>query len=259
MHAREDEMTEPSSTTQSKRRRRRRSKPGRIRDEVLDQLMSLCESPADLKGPDGLLKELMGALITRALGAELTEHLTYKEGEEPPPEQMNRRNGYGTKTVRTKLGEVEIATPRDREGSFEPRLVAKRERGFDGFDDQILAMYARGMSVRDIQKTLEDIYGVEVSPGFISNVTDAVVDELRTWQHRPLETVYPIVYIDALFVKIRSKGSVRNMAIYTVVGVGIDGRKDVLGMWVQETEGAKYWLAILEELRQRGVQDILVL
>ena len=226
---------------------------------MVDQLLSRCASPSDLTGPDGLLNELVGALVSRAMGVELTGHLGYEDGEVPPPGQTNRRNGYGKKTVRTKLGKVDVKTPRDREGSFEPRILGKRERQFDGFDEQILPMYARGLSVRDIKKTLEDIYGIEVSTDFISNVTDAVVDELRAWQHRPLEPVYPIVYIDALFVKIRSKGSVHNMAVYNAVGVRVDGTKEVLGMWLQETEGAKFWMAILEELRQRGVEDILIL
>ena len=231
----------------------------RVPPELLDQLLSQCESSSDLTGPDGLLNELVGALVSRAMSAELAEHLGYEEGEKPPCEQTNRRNGHTPKTVRTKLGSVEVKTPRDREGSFEPRIVGKHQRHFDGFDDQILPMYARGMSVRDIARTLKDIYGVEVSPELISRVTDAVVDELRVWQHRPLEPIYPVVYLDALFVKIRSKGSVRNMAVYNAVGVRLDGTKEVLGMWLQETEGAKFWMAILEELRQRGVEDILVL
>jgi len=232
---------------------------GRVPTELLDQLLSQCESSSDLTGPDGLLKELVGALVSRAMNVELAEHLGYEEGEAPPAHQTNRRNGHTPKTVRTKLGSVEVKTPRDRAGSFEPRIVAKHQRDFDGFDDQILPMYARGMSVRDIAKTLQDIYGVAVSPDLISRVTNAVIDELRTWQHRPLEPIYPIVYLDALFVKIRSKGCVRNMAVYNAVGVRLDGTKEVLGMWLQETEGAKFWMAILEELRQRGVEDILIL
>ena len=238
---------------------KRRRERGRVPKELLDQLLAECKSPSELTDPNGFLKDLIGALVSRAMDAELSEHLGYEEGQEPPEGQGNRRNGRTSKRLRTKLGEVAVETPRDRAGSFEPQIVPKHQRHFHGFDDQILTMYARGMSVRDITKTLEDIYGVEVSPEFISRVTDAVVEELRAWQQRPLEAVYPIVYIDALFVKIRSKGSVRNMAVYNAVGVRVDGRKEVLGMWIEETEGAKFWMGILEELRHRGVEDILIL
>jgi len=161
--------------------------------------------------------------------------------------------------VRTELGKVEIAVPRDRDGTFEPELVGKHQRHFNGFDDKILAMYARGMSVRDIRDHLQEIYGVKVSPDLVSRVTDAVVDELHAWQQRPVEPVYLVVYVDALMVKIREKGHVGNRAVYTVVGIAPDGRKEVLGLWVQATEGAKYWLSILEELKQRGLQDIFIL
>jgi putative transposase len=238
---------------------RRRREPRRIPNEVLDMLLTTLGSPTELTGSNGLLRELSGALISRALESEMTQHLGFEHGDAPSADQGNRRNGHGTKTVRTKVGAVEVTTPRDREGTFEPKLVPKRQRHFDGFDDQILPMYARGMSVRDIAATLEDIYGVEVSPEFISNVTESIVDELRGWQQRPLERVYPIVYLDAMFVKVRTKGAVRNIAIYNAIGVRLDGTKSVLGMWHQETEGAKFWMSILEELRQRGVEDILIL
>lgn len=227
--------------------------------EVLDQLLADYRQPEDLIGPDGLLKQLMGALISRAMEAELTHHLGYEAGESPPPDQANRRNGKTQKQVRTELGSVAIDVPRDREGSFEPQLVPKHQRHFDGFDDKILSMYARGMSVREIRAHLAEVYGVQVSPDLISRATDAVIDELRQWQCRPLEPVYLVVYVDALMVKIRDKTGVRNKAVYVVVGVEPDGSKDVLGMWIEATEGAKFWLSILHELHQRGVSDILVL
>jgi len=241
-------------------RQESRGRPGgRIREEILDELLGDYQGPEDLLGPDGLLKQLTGALINRAMGAELTHHLGYAPRGEPPEEQSNRRNGAGEKTLRTDAGPITIQVPRDREGSFEPQIVPKHQRHFDGFDDKILSMYARGMSVRDIRAHLEEIYGVQVSPELISRVTDEVVAELRAWQSRPLEPVYLVVYLDALMVKIRDKGVVTNKAIYVVVGLGVDGCKDVLGLWIAASEGAKFWLNILGELRERGVSDILVL
>ena len=231
----------------------------RIRPELVDELLKGYSGPEDLIGPNGLLKELTSALVNRAMEAEMSEHLGYDRGETPPESKSNRRNGAGTKTVRTGRGAVPIRVPRDREGTFEPQLVPNHQRHFDGFDDKILSMYARGMTTRDIRDHLPEIYGVKVSPDLISRVTDAVLDELRTWQHRPLEPVYLIVYLDALVVKIRHKGLVQNRAVYVAVGVGADGHKDVLGLWIQTNEGAKFWLAILDELKRRGVQDILVL
>jgi putative transposase len=230
-----------------------------ISDEIVDQLLKGYKKPEDLLGSGGLIKQLVGRLISRAMQAELCHHLGYDNAQAPPPDQSNRRNGRTQKTLRSEMGPIEIEVPRDREGSFEPKIVGKHERHFDGFDDKILSMYARGMTVRDIRAHLEEIYGVEVSPDLISQVTDAVFDELRTWQHRPLDPVYLVVYLDAMFVKIRDKGVVRNKAIYTVVGLGPDGKKSVLGLWIQNTEGAKFWLSILTELKQRGAQDILVL
>lgn len=232
---------------------------GEIPAEVLDALIANYSKPADLIGPDGLLKKLTAALVNRAMEAELTEHVGYEHGEEPPEGQTNRRNGKTGKRLRTHHGEVAVEVPRDRDGTFEPQLVPKHQRHFDGFDDQILALYARGTSTRDIRAHLQEIYGVEVSPDLISRVTDAVIDELKAWQQRALEPTYLTVYLDALVVKIRDKGSVQNKHVYLAVGVAADGTKDVLGMWVQSTEGAKFWLAILGELKSRGVSDILVL
>jgi putative transposase len=230
-----------------------------IPDAILDQLLAGYQKPEDLIGSRGLLKTLIGRLVNRAMDVEMGHHLGYAKGDAPPAAQDNRRNGRTTKAVRTDHGEITIEVPRDREGTFEPRIVGKHQRHFAGFDDKILSMYSRGMSVRDIQAHLRDIYGVDVSPELISNVTDAVMDELKAWQMRPLEPVYLVVYLDALVVKLRDKGVVRNKSVYLAVGLGLDGRKEVLGMWIQNTEGAKFWLAILTELRGRGLQDILVL
>lgn len=230
----------------------------RISKSVLDELLKGYKSPSDLTGPDGLIKELMGALIGRAMDAELTHHLGYETGHEPPEEQANRRNGKTKKTVRSEVGEIAIDVPRDREGSFDPKIVGKHQRHFDGFDDKIIAMYARGMSVRDIRATLAEIYNVDVSPDLISRATDAVVDELRAWQQRQLESVYCVVYIDAMMVKIRDKSGVRNKAVYSAIGVSLEGSKTILGMWIAPTEGAKFWLSILHELKRRGVDDVFI-
>jgi len=230
--------------------------------EVLDQLLKGAAGDGKLATAEDLqelLKQFSGALINRALDAEMSHHLGYEKGEEPPETQENRRNGKGRKKVRTDQGEVEVHVPRDRDGSFEPQLVPKHQRHCKGFDDKILAMYARGMTVRDIRAQLEEIYGVEVSVDLISRVTDGVLDELKAWQERPLERVYCVVYLDALQVKIRDNGTVRNKAIYVAVGVSADGVREVLGLWVQATEGAAFWTSVLEELRRRGVEDILVL
>ena len=230
-----------------------------ISDELVDQLLGDYKGPEQLTGPNGLIKQLVAKLVTRAMNAELDHHLGYDAGETPPEGQSNRRNGKTSKTLRSEMGPMPIEVPRDRDGSFEPQIVGKHERHFSGFDDKIVSMYARGMSVRDIQAHLQEIYGVDVSPELISKVTDAVVDEMRAWQTRPLESVYLVVYIDALMTKIRDKSVVQNKAVYTVMGVAADGRKDILGFWIQATEGAKFWLNIFGELRQRGVQDILVM
>jgi putative transposase len=229
------------------------------RDELLDELLKEYGGSAGVTGPDGLLKDMTRAVIQRAMGAELSHHLGYEPGQAPPEGQDNRRNGKTEKTLRTGQGPLTIEVPRDREGSFEPQLIPKHQRHFDGFDDKILSMYARGMTVREIRAHLEEIYGVEVSPDLISRVTDAVIDEMTTWQTRPLERVYLVAYLDALVIKVRDKSGVQNKSVYIVVGVRTDGSKDVLGLWLQASEGAKFWLTILSELRQRGVEDVLVL
>jgi len=206
------------------------------------------------------MKELRKALMQRMLGAELTEHLGYEHGQEPPPVQTNRRNGVSRKTLKAEDGAFEIEVPRDREGSFEPRLIGKGQTRIDGLDEKIIAMYARGMSVRDIRGHLEELYGLEVSPDLISRVTDAVLDEVKEWRSRALEAVYPVVIFDALRVKIRDKDSriVKNKAVYLALGITGDGEREVLGLWIAENEGAKFWLSVMTELRNRGVQDILI-
>jgi len=203
--------------------------PPALRPELLEELLAAAGGPGGLTGKDGLLKQLTAALVNRALDAEMSEHLGYESKESPPEQQTNRRNGHRTKTVRSEHGELDVHVPRDREGSFEPKLVGKHERHFDGFDDKILSMYARGMSTRDIGAHLNELYGVDVSPDLISRVTDAVVDELNEWQSRALESVYPVIYIDALVVKVRDQGKVENKAVHIVVGVDLDGERDVLG------------------------------
>jgi len=226
--------------------------------ELLDQLLSNYRKPEDLTGEDGLFKQLKKALIERALGAELSEHLGYEKGDPAGRGSGNSRNGTSSKTLLTEDGEVEISVPRDRAGTFEPRLVAKGQTRFDGFDDKILSLYARGMTVREIQGHLSELYGVDVSPDLISRVTDAVLDEVRAWQSRPLDPVYPVVFFDALRVKIRDEGLVKNKAVYVALAFNSDGEKEVLGLWIEQTEGAKFWLKVMNELKARGVNDILI-
>jgi len=231
-----------------------------ISDELLDELLKGCKRPEDLLGDAGLMKELKIRLMERMLGAELTAHLGYEVGAEPPAEQANRRNGSAAKRVKGSDGEVPLSVPRDREGSFEPELVKKGQTRIDGVDDKIIGLYAAGLSVRDIQAHLEDLYGLRVSPDLISRVTDAVLDEVREWQHRALDRMYPIVIFDALRVKIRDADSrmVKNKAVYIALGVTREGEREVLGLWIADNEGAKFWLSVMNELRNRGVQDILI-
>jgi putative transposase len=227
-----------------------------VKAELLEQLLKSVAKPEDLLGPDGLLHQLKGALMQRMLEAEMTEHLGYEPNEAKGRGTGNSRNGHSAKTVETESGPVEIRVPRDRNGTFEPQAVPKHRRRLDGFDDKVLALYARGMSTRDIQGHLRELYGTEVSPDLISRVTDAVVDEVKAWQNRPLEAVYPIVYLDALFVSIRDGGSVTKKAVYVALGMTLDGSREVLGFWIEATEGARFWLNILTELKNRGVQDV---
>ncbi len=227
-------------------------------DAAMDELLRDYRSPEDITGPNGLLKQLTKSLLERAMGAELTHHLGYEKHAPEGRGSGNSRNGASSKLVKGDFGEVEIAVPRDREGSFEPKILPKHERRFAGFDDKILSMYARGMSTRDIQGHLEEIYQVEVSASLISEVTDSVMEEVRAWQGRPLDAVYPIVYLDALVVKMRHEGRVENRAVFVGIGINMEGHKDVLGLWTSAAEGAKFWLQLLTELRHRGVRDILI-
>src|SRR6266566_2024071 len=226
--------------------------------DLIDKLIEGYQKPEDLIGENGLLKQLTKALIERAMSAELTHELGYEKHDPEGRGSGNSRNGKSRKKLKGDFGEIEIEVPRDREGQFEPKIVPKHQRRFDGFDDKILSMYARGMTTREIQGHLEEIYGVEMSPSLISEVTDAVIEEVQQWQSRPLEPLYPIVYLDALFVKMRHEGRVENRAVFVGIGVSQEGTKEVLGLWTSATEGAKLWLQILTELRNRGVQDILV-
>lgn len=227
----------------------------KIPKELLDQLIT---GPITQGEFETIYRALKKAIIERAMSAEMTEHLGYKHGEPKPIGQTNQRNGTSGKTVLTDDGPVDIEVPRDREGSYEPLIVGKHERRFTGFDQKIIAMYARGMTVREIQGYLAEMYGTEVSPDFISKVTDEVMAEVTAWQSRPLEPMYPVVFFDALRVKIRDDAVVRNKAVYLALAVLPDGTRDVLGIWIEQTEGAKFWLKVFNELRSRGVNDILI-
>lgn len=229
-----------------------------IDKELIDKLLGDYRSPEDLIGENGLLKELTRALVERALNAELTHHLGYEKHDPAGRGSGNSRNGSTRKTIKGEFGETEIEVPRDRGGTFEPQLVAKHQTRFTGFDDKILSMYARGMTTREIQGHLQEVYGVEVSPALISEVTDAVLDEVKTWQNRPLEPIYPILFLDALMVKMRHEGRVENRAVYVAIGIDLDGGKDVLGLWTSAHEGAKFWLQVLTDLKNRGVRDVLI-
>jgi len=226
-------------------------------DELIDQLLGDYRGPEDLTGPDGLINRLRKRLIERAAGAELQAHLGYPPGGEPPEGQPNRRNGLTAKTLRTVDGPVTVELPRDRDGSFEPQIVPKHSRSFDGFDEQILALYAGGLSTRDIQRHLRELYDVSVSEGLISDVTASIEADVRAWQSRPLEELYVVVYLDALQVSIREQQVVRKKAIHLAVGVTLDGERDCLGLWVEKTEGARFWTSVLTELRNRGARDVL--
>ncbi len=230
----------------------------RISDEVIDQLLAGASSEEEIAGPGGLLAQLTKRLVERAMEVELTDHLGFEPHQEPPGGTGNTRNGTSPKTLITEHGKVALDAPRDRDGSFEPRIVRKRQRRFVGFDDKILALYARGLSVRDIRAHLQEIYGVEVSLDLISKVTDAVMDDVREWAKRPLEDVYPIVFLDCMVLKIRENGTVQRRALYIAMGVTLDGDRDVLGIYFQETEGAKFWMQVLNDLKTRGVRDILI-
>src|SRR6516164_8711188 len=227
-----------------------------IKPDLVDELLKGYEKPEDIIGENGLLKRLTKALLERAMNAELTNHLGYEKHDPAGNNSGNSRNGTTSKTVKGEFGEMVVETPRDRNSTFEPRILGKHQTRFEGFDDKILSMYARGMTTREIQGHLQEMYGVEVSPTLISDVTDAVLDEVKAWQNRPLEPIYGVVYLDALYVKMRHEGRVENRAVYVALGITLEGRKEVLGLWISAAEGAKFWLNVLTELRHRGVQDI---
>jgi putative transposase len=232
-------------------KREKKEKP--ISDELIDELLKQGRTAEDV---NGLLKQLTKAVLERALQGELTAQLGYGKHDPAGNNSGNSRNGATRKTLQGDFGEIELETPRDRNGEFQPQLIKKNQTRWTGFDDKILSMYARGMTTREIQGHLEEMYQVEVSPSLISEVTDAVMEDARAWQNRPLEAFYGVVFLDALYVKMRHEGRVENRAVYVALGIDLEGRKDVLGLWTSATEGAKFWLNVLTELRNRGVRDI---
>lgn len=229
-----------------------------IDNELIDNLLKNYKKPEDLIGENGLLKQLTKQLLERAMAAEMTEHVGYDKHDAAGNNSGNSRNGKSAKTIKGTFGELALETPRDRNGTFEPQIIEKHQTRFTGFDENIISLYARGLSTREIQQHLEEIYHVEVSPGLVSIVTEAVLDEVKTWQNRQLDAVYPIMYLDAIQFKVRDNGHVKNKAIYLAIGVTIEGYKEVLGLWIAQTEGAKFWLQVVTELKNRGVTDIFI-
>src|ERR1700761_8996013 len=232
-------------------KRQKQEKP--FSDELIDELLRQSRTAEDV---NGLLKQLTKAVLERALQGEMTERLGYAKHDPAGANSGNSRNGVTRKTLKGDFGEVELETPRDRNGEFEPQIIQKNQTRWTGFDDKNLSMYARGMTTREIQGHLQEMYQVEVSPSLISEVTEGVMEQARAWQNRPLEPFYGIVFLDALFVKMRHEGRVENRAVYVAVGINLEGRKDVLGMWTSASEGAKFWMSVLSELRSRGVRDV---
>jgi len=229
-----------------------------FRPELIDELLKNYRNPEDLMGEGGIFKQLTKALIERCLTAELETHLKAEKAEIEVNNPKNRRNGHSKKTIKGEFGEAEIAVPRDRNGEFEPLIVKKGQTRFNGFDDKILSLYARGMTTRDIQEQLQDLYGVEVSHGLISNVTEAIEVERKAWQNRSLDAVYPLVFLDALVVKVRHEGRVINKAVHLALGVNLEGKKELLGIWITQNESSKFWLSVVTELQNRGVKDIFI-
>jgi len=237
---------------------KRKDEKKELLNELLDELVEECKTPEDLLGENGVLKQLTKGVVERMLQAEMTDHLGYEKSDPAGKNTGNSRNGISPKSILTDQGEIPIDVPRDRTAEFEPKIVPKRQRRFPEFDEKVISLYARGMTTREIQGHLKELYGVQVSPELISTVTDAVVDEVTAWQSRPLEAVYPIVYLDAIFVKIRDSGTIKNKAIYLALGVNLEGEKELLGLWIAQTEGAKFWLNVLTELKNRGLRDIFI-
>ncbi|HQU06755.1 transposase, mutator family [Ferrovum sp. JA12] len=226
--------------------------------DLIDQLLAGYQKPEDILGEHGLLKQLTKAVVERALQAEMAAHLGHDKHEPIANTAGNARNGTSRKTLKGEFGELPIEIPRDRQSSFEPQLIPKHQTRWTDFDDKILSLYGRGMTVREIQGHLEEMYGTEVSPSLISAVTDAVIEEVKAWQSRPLDALYPIVYMDCIHVKVRDNGAVRVKAVYLALGIKLDGEKELLGIWIAQTEGAKFWLQVVTELKNRGVQDIFI-
>ena len=226
--------------------------------DLIDGLLENYKKPEDLLGENGILKQLTKAVVERALEAEMEHHLGHSRHEPVGNAAGNTRNGRSRKTLKGEFGEMPIEIPRDRDGNFEPQLIEKHQTRWSGFDDKIISLYARGMTVREIKGHLEEMYGAEVSPALISSVTDAVMDEAKAWQMRPLDKLYPIVYLDCIHVKVRDNGMVRTKAVYLALGVNMNGEKELLGIWISQTEGAKFWLQVVTELKNRGIQDIFI-
>lgn len=227
-------------------------------DALLDSIDFKNLSANEITGPEGLLKELSKRMLERAMNAEMEEHLGYEKHKRNSDSITNSRNGTSKKTVSTDIGDVPLDIPRDRNGEFEPRIIPKHQRRFEGFDDKIISMYGLGMTTRDIQKYLHEIYNVEVSPELISNVTDEIMNDVKEWRTRPIDAIYPIVFFDALIVKGRTDGRVCNKSVYTAIGINMEGNKEVLGLWIADTEGSKFWMSIITELKNRGLEDILI-
>ena len=229
-----------------------------VSNELIDSLLADYKKPEDLIGENGLLKQLTKRLVERALQAEMAQHLGHAKNDSVANATGNTRNGKSVKTLKGEFGELPIEIPRDRHGSFEPQIIPKHQTRWDGFDQKILSLYARGMTVREIQSHLEEMYGAEVSPTLISSVTEAVMEDAKAWQSRPLDALYPIVYLDCIHVKVRDGGVVRAKAVYLALGINMAGEKEILGLWIAQTEGAKFWLQVVTELKNRGVQDIFI-
>lgn len=230
----------------------------KISDELIDRLLASCKDPQDIVGESGILQQLTKRFLERALEGELTDHLGYEKHGSSESSSGNTRNGTSQKTVKGDFGSLVIDVPRDRRSGFEPRILPKGQRRFKGFDERILLLYAGGMSIRDISEHIHEVYNIDLSPSLISSITDAVLEDASEWRTRPLESIYPVVWLDALVAKVRREGHVKKRTVYVALGLNLEGRKDVLGLWTSENEGAKFWLSILTELQNRGVQDILI-
>jgi len=229
-----------------------------IDPKIIDELIKTYEKPEDLLGENGILKQLQKSVLERILEGEITTELGYKKHDSKGNNSGNSRNGYSEKTIKCTSGELPVQVPRDRNGDFSPQIIPKYQTRFEGFDEKIISLYSRGMTTRDIQEQLQELYGVEVSPALISNVTNEVIEEVKTWQSRPLDKIYPIVYLDALVIKINEDKRVTNKSFYLALGVNLDGQKELLGIWISQNEGAKFWHSVLIELKNRGVEDILI-